>query len=198
MPPNSLFPSVSRRTFLQSAACGFGAVALEAMLADRARAELPLGARPPRHPARAKRVIFLFMAGGPSQHDLFDYKPRLVKDHGKPPAVRPSDKVVTVGLEKSLTLGPAARFAPRGKSGVVVSDLLPKLAGVADDLCVLKGMQVDNPAHDLASLQFHTGAINDLRPSWGAWVSYGLGTENQSLPSYISILPGPDVRTWGS
>src|SRR5262245_27483720 len=101
-PKNSILGPVSRRSFLRNAACGFGAVAFDAMLADAARAASPLGARSAQLPARAKRVIFLFMAGGPSQHDLFDFKPRLVKDHGKPPAVRPSDKLVTVGLEKSL------------------------------------------------------------------------------------------------
>src|SRR5262245_8900133 len=137
-PRNSLALPLSRRAFLRRSACGFGALALDAMLADAASAALPLAARPPLRPASAKRVIFLFMAGGPSQHDLFDYKPRLVNDHGKPIGVRPSQKFLTVGLDKWLTLGPAARFAPRGKSGVVMSDLLPHLATVADDLCVLK------------------------------------------------------------
>jgi Protein of unknown function (DUF1501) len=194
---------INRRRFLRTSACGFGALALDALLADASRCHAgasanPLAPRHAHHPARAKRVIFLFMAGGPSQHDLFDHKPRLAKDHGKPPGVRPSDKLVTVGLEKSLTLGPVAKFAPRGKSGAIISDLLPKLAGVADDLCLLKGMQVDNPAHDLATLQFHMGSINDVRPSMGAWVGYGLGTENQNLPGYVSIQAGADVRTYGS
>jgi hypothetical protein len=199
------FVPVSRRWFLRNTACGFGALALNAMLAESSRHAAqaaagtnPLAPRPPHYHARAKRVIFLFMAGGPSQHDLFDHKPRLVKDHGRPPGVRPSDKLVSFGLDKSLTLGPCAKFAPRGKSGIVISDLLPKLAEVADELCVLKGMQVDNLAHDLATLQFHTGAFNDVRPSMGAWMGYGLGTENQNMPSYVSIHAGSDVRTYGA
>ena len=80
----------------------------------------------------------------------------------------------------------------------MISNLLPHLAGVADELCFLHGMQVDNPAHDLATLQFNTGVINEVRPSMGAWASYGLGTENANLPSYISIFSGSDVRTHGS
>ena len=141
------------------------------------------------------------MAGGPSQHDLFDFKPRLARDHGKPTGVRASDKLISVGLDKWLTLGPMAKFAPRGKSGLLISDLLPKLAGVADELCLLKGMQVDNIAHDLAMLQFNTGTILDVRPSMGSWVSYGLGTENRNLPSFVVIAPAvpyAGTQNWGS
>ncbi len=192
-----------RRWLLRNTACGFGALALHALLADASRGDTaartnPLAPRVPHGAARAKRVIFLFMAGGPSQHDLFDFKPRLARDHGKPTGVRASDKLISVGLDKWLTLGPMAKFAPRGKSGLLISDLLPKLAGVADELCLLKGMQVDNIAHDLATLQFNTGTILDVRPSMGAWVGYGLGTENQNLPGYISIHAGSDVRNHGS
>jgi Protein of unknown function (DUF1501) len=204
MHSDSLLPGPqNRRWFLRNSACGFGALALHALLAEAAGTDAsartnPLAPKPPHYRARAKRVIFLFMAGGPSQHDLFDHKPRLVKEHGKPPGVRPSDKFLTAGMEKSLTLGPFAKFTPRGKSGMVVSDLLPRLAEAADDLCLLKGMQVDNLAHDLATLQFHTGSFNDVRPSMGAWAGYGLGSENQNLPGYVSIHAGSDVRTYGS
>jgi len=184
-----------RRRFLAGSACGFGAVALEAMLADVASAaQNPLARRAPHFPAAAKRVIFLFMAGGPSQHDLFVAKPRLVRDHGKRVGVANLPRGIPVGTEKFLTLGPTAEFAPRGESGATISNLLPHLAEVADDLCFLHGMQVDNPAHDLATLQFNTGVINEVRPAMGAWVSYGLGTENANLPSYISIFAGSDVR----
>jgi Protein of unknown function (DUF1501) len=194
---------LSRRWFLRNTACGFGALALQALLAETGRGAAadrtnPLAPRAPHYPARARRVIFLFMAGGPSQHDLFDYKPRLARDHGKPTGVRSSDKLVTVGLDKWLTLGPMAKFAPRGKSGLLISDLLPRLATVVDDLCLLKSMQVDNIAHDLATLQFNTGTILDVRPSMGAWVGYGLGTENQNLPGFISIHAGSDVRNHGA
>jgi hypothetical protein len=188
----------SRRQFLECAACGFGVVALRAMMADVAAAASPLALREPHFPARAKRVIFLFMAGGPSQHDLFVPKPRLVRDHGQRVGVSNLPKGIPVGTEKFLTLGPAAPFAPRGQCGAMMSDLLPRLAGVADDLCFLHGMQVDNPAHDLATLQFNTGVFNEVRPSMGAWVSYGLGTENQNVPSFVSIHAGSDVRAHGA
>lgn len=190
---------VNRRHFLNCAACGFGGVALQAMLADVASAaSSPLASRAPHFEPRAKRVIFLFMAGGPSQHDLFVPKPRLVREHGQRVGVTNLPRGIPVGTEKFLTLGPAAEFAPRGQSGAMISNLLPRLAEVADELCFLHGMQVDNPAHDLATLQFNTGVITELRPSMGAWVSYGLGTENANLPSYISIFPGSDVRDRGS
>jgi hypothetical protein len=190
---------VSRRRFLECAACGFGSVALQAMLADVASAaHSPLANRTPHFAPRAKRVIFLFMAGGPSQLDLFVPKPRLVGDHGQRVGVTNLPRGIPVGTEKFLTLGPAAEFAPRGQSGAMISNLLPYLAGVADELCFLHGMQVDNPAHDLATLQFNTGVINEVRPSMGAWTSYGLGTENANLPSYISIFAGSDVRDRGS
>ena len=190
---------LSRRQFLECTGCGFGAIALQAMLADLAvAAESPLAARKPHFAPRAKRVIFLFMSGGPSQHDLFVPKPRLVRDHGQRVGVTNLPRGIPVGTEKFLTLGPVADFAPRGESGAMISNLLPKLAGVADELCFLHGMQVDNPAHDLAILQFNTGVINEVRPSMGAWVSHGLGTENANLPSYISIFAGSDVRAHGS
>lgn len=195
--PQTIWDSgLNRRRFLERAACGFGAVALRAMLAEAGTN--PLAIRPPHIAPRAKRVIFLFMAGGPSQHDLFVYKPRLARDHGQRVGVTNTPREIPYGTEKFLTLGPMSPFAPRGKSGLMMSDLVPHLANVADELCFLHGLQVDNPAHDLAILQFNTGVINDLRPSLGAWVSYGLGTENANLPSFVSIHPGADVRAHGS
>jgi hypothetical protein len=189
----------SRRNFLQTTACGFGSIALNAMLAGRAFAGVnPLTPHPAHFPARAKRVIFLFMAGGPSQHDLFDYKPRLKKEEGKKPVIPHAGREITVGLENSMSLGPMSPFAPRGQSGMVMSDLLPHLATVADDICLVRGMSADNRSHDQATLQMHTGAFLSLRPSMGAWLSYGLGSENQNLPSFITINPPIDVRTHGS
>jgi hypothetical protein len=189
----------SRRQFLRSSACGFGGLALNAMLADIAHASSnPLAAREAQFRPKAKRVIFLFMAGGPSQHDLFDYKARLAKTHGQRLGLPSNPMPFPVGTDKFLTMGPMAKFAPRGQSGMMISDLLPHLHSIADDICLLKGMQVDNPAHDLASLQFHTGSFNDVRPSMGSWVSYGLGTENRDMPSFVSIQPGSDVRLYGS
>lgn len=196
---NRYFSHLNRRRFLKCAGCGFGAVALQAMLADVASAATsPLAPKAPHFRPRARRVIFLFMAGGPSQHDLFLPKPRLVRDHGRRVGASGLPRGLQVGTEKFLTLGPAARFAPRGQSGAMISDLLPHLARVADELCFLHGMQVDNPAHDLATLQFNTGVINEARPSMGAWISYGLGTQNANLPSFISIQADSDVRARGA
>ena len=190
---------LNRRHFLECAGCGFGAVALQAMFAGVARsAEGPSALCDPQLAPRAKRVIFLFMAGGPSQLDLFVPKPRLVQHHGKRVGVTNLPRGIAVGTERFLTLGPAADMIPRGASGAMVSNLMPHLASVADDLCFLHGMQVDNPAHDLATLQFNTGVVNEVRPSMGAWISYGLGTENENMPSYVSIHAGSDVRAHGS
>lgn len=196
-----LFPTLSRRQFLRATACGFGSLALNVMLTEQALASAsahPLAPRVPHFKPRAKRVIFLFMAGGPSQHDLFDYKPRLKEEEGRKPTIPFLDKEATVGLENSMSLGPMSPFAPRGQCGMVMSDLLPRLAGVADDLCLLRGMMAENRSHDMATLQLHTGAFLSLRPSMGAWVSYGLGTENQNLPGFITINPQGDVRNHGS
>lgn len=198
-PHSSLRGGLSRRRFLECTSCGFGAVALQAMLANVASAiESPLAMKAAQFSPKAKRVIFVFLSGGPSQHDLFVPKPRLAKDHGKRVGISNLPKGIPVGTDKFLTLGPAAEFLPRGESGAMISTLLPNLAGVADDLCFLHAMQADNPAHDLATLQFNMGVINEVRPSMGAWISYGLGTENANLPSYISIFPGSDVRAHGS
>ena len=191
--------SGSRRNFLRASACGFGAVALHALLTEHAlAASNPLAPRAPHFAARAKRVIFLFMAGGPSQHDLFDYKPRLKAEEGKKPHIPFLGREATVGLENSMSLGPMSPFAPRGQCGMVMSDLLPRLATIADDICLLRGMSADNRSHDQATLQMHTGAFLSLRPSMGAWLSYGLGAENQNLPSFITINPQSDVRTHGA
>ena len=199
--PFPLSPRVgySRRKFLQTAACGFGSIALNALLTEHALAAAnPFAPRAPHFAARAKRVIFLFMAGGPSQHDLFDYKPQLKAEEGKKPNIPQLGGEVTVGLENSMSLGPMSPFAARGQCGMVISDLLPHLATVADDLCLLRGLTADNRSHDQATLQMHTGAFLSLRPSMGAWVSYGLGTENQNLPSFITINAPGDVRNHGA
>lgn len=202
MPAPSPHPAdfpLNRRQLLECAACGFGSIALQAMLADVVTAaQSPLAPRGSHFAPKAKRVIFLFMSGGPSQLDLFVPKPRLLREHGQRVGVSNLPRGIPVGTEKFLTLGPNAEFKPRGESGAMISSLLPHLANVADELCFLHGMQVDNPAHDLAILQFNTGVINEVRPSLGAWVSYGLGTENANLPSFISIQAGSDVRAHGS
>lgn len=190
---------LNRRQMLRSAACGFGSVALHSMATRMASAaNRPLAARSPHYRPRAKRVIFLFMAGGPSQADLFDPKPLIVKNHGRTVAAPVDDQQLRVGVERFIAMAPVAPVRPRGESGMTISDLLPNLATVADDLCLMRAMYTDNKAHAPATLQFHTGSLNESRPSMGSWISYGLGTENENLPSYITIHPSGEVRTYGS
>ena len=191
-----MFPSqcFSRRRLLESAACGFGGLALADMLhaASASQATRATGPVP-----KAKRVIFLFMAGGPSQQDLFDPKEFILKRHGQAVDSPLRKEVIQVGTEKYLALGAMAPVRPRGQSGMMISDLLPHLASVADDVCLLRGMNADNPQHAGATNQFHTGVFTEVRPSMGAWISYGLGTDNRNLPSFVSIH-APGVRTYGS
>jgi hypothetical protein len=146
---------------------------------------------------KAKRVIFLFMQGGPSQMDLFDPKDFITKMHGQTIDSPLRKEVTQVGTERFLALQAMAPVRPRGQSGMMISDLLPHLASVADDLCLLRGMSADNPQHAGATLQFHTGTFAEVRPSMGAWISYGLGTENANLPGFVSIQGG-GVREYGS
>ena len=207
-----MFGPLSRRQVLAQTACGFGSLALAHLLGATARAsdgdnaatsaseaaKKAATSRRTHHPPRAKRVIFLFMQGGPSQMDLFDPKEFIQRKHGQPIDSPLSKNVLQVGTEKFLALGTAIPVLPRGESRMPISDLLPRLAGMADDLCLLRGMSADNPQHMPAELQLHTGAMNDARPSMGAWISYGLGTENENLPSFITINPHADVRYYGS
>lgn len=185
---------VSRRRMLQTAALGFGGLALADMVHGAHR--LP-GAPIPGIIPKAKRVIFLFMAGGPSQQDLFDPKEFISARHGKPIDSPLRKEILQVGTEKYLALGVMAPVRPRGQSGMMISDLLPHLSSVADDICLLRGMSADNPQHASATNQFHTGVFTEVRPSMGSWISYGLGTENQNLPSFVSIH-APSLRTYGS
>ena len=128
----------------------------------------------------------LFMDGGPSHHDLLDYKPLLARDHGKPlPFKLP--RVLSNADRFGNLLGPLAKFQQRGQSGVWMSDLLPNLASVADELCMIHSMHCSNPQHGAASLEWHTGSGTFVRPSMGSWLTYGLGSENQDLPGYITI-----------
>ena len=186
--------STNRRHVLQTVALGFGGLAL----ADIVHAANGLQTTSGRSLVpKAKRVIFLFMAGGPSQHDLFDPKEFIREKHGQAIDSPLRKEVTQVGTEKFLALAEAAPVKPRGQSGMMISDLLPHLSSVADDLCMLRGMNADNPQHASATNQFHTGVFTEVRPSMGAWISYGLGTENQDLPSFVSIH-APSVRTYGS
>ena len=172
----------TRREMLEKSALGFGSLALTSML----QAENPLAAKWPHFRPRAKRVIFLFMKGGPSQVDTFEHKPLLQRDHGKPlPFSKPK---VTFAKTGNLLASPW-QFKPYGQCGHLVSELFPHVARHVDDICFIHGAHGTNPAHGGALLKLHTGADNFVRPSMGAWVSYGLGTENENLPSFVTICP---------
>jgi len=187
-------PATSRREFLQRSALGFGSVALAGMLADQARAANPLAARQPHFPARSKRVILLFMEGAPSQVDTIDYKPELVRLNGQPIPDSAVPKLIREGkgepLDKFGSLkGPVAKFRQHGESGLWISDAIPEMARHADDLCILNGMTCDSTEHGTATQQFHTGMTVLPRPSMGAWLLYGLGTENQNMPGFVVVSP---------
>ena len=158
----------------------------------------PLAQRSSMVQPRAKRVIFLFMAGGPSQMDLFDPKPLIQQNHGKSVSAPLPEKDKHESTAKLLALATAIPVRPRGQSGVTISDLLPHTAAIADELCLMRAVHADNNQHGPAALQFHTGAIAEARPSLGSWVSYGLGTENQNLPAFLTIHPGIDTRNYSA
>jgi hypothetical protein len=184
IPPN-------RRQLLQHFGGGLGLVGAASAMTDQASATTDsLSGQGPHFPAKAKRVIHLFMNGGPFQADLFDPKPALEKYAGQRPA---GADLLTERPTGGLLPSPF-RFRPRGESGVPVSDLLPKLSQHIDDICVLRSMHADNPNHGPALLQMNNGTILPTRPSMGAWFLYGLGTENQDLPGYIVLCPGRPVR----
>lgn len=196
----------SRRELLRQSGCGLGAVALSALLAgetalaagDASRAAHPFAERAPHHRAAAKRMIFLYMPGGPSHVDLFDPKPRLQELDGQPlPFEKPR-------LERTKTgnlLASPWKFAPQGECGTPISELLPELSRQADELCVIRSMVADNINHTGAALQMCTGEQAFSRPSLGSWLVYGLGTENQNLPAFVVVSPAAvfqGAQLWAS
>jgi hypothetical protein len=193
---------VSRRTLLRNAAVGFGSLALASLLADESQAaspsDNPLAPKPQHFPARAKRIIFLFMKGGPSHVDTFDPKPLLARDDGNPlPFEKPRVQFAPTG---NLLASPW-KFTQHGESGLPVSELFPHVAQCVDDLCMLHSVHGTNPAHGGALLKLHTGSDNFVRPSIGSWVSYGLGTENANLPAFVTICPTlahGGINNWSS
>jgi hypothetical protein len=186
----------SRRQALRHFANGFGMLGLASLLAEESSAETPdaadpLAVRPPMFPARARRVIFLFMSGGPSHVDTFDPKPRLTRDNGKPlPFAMPH-------LERTRTgnlLQSPFKFRKFGQAGIEVSELFPSLARCVDDLCVIRSMVADNINHNGACLQMNTGEQTFSRPSLGSWLTYGLGSENRDLPGFVVISPSQPAQ----
>jgi hypothetical protein len=174
--------SFTRRDMLRVTANGFGLLALASQL----HASNPLAPRAGHFAPKAKRVIFLFMHGGPSQVDTFDPKPLLKKHHGQPyPGQKPRVQFAATG---NLLQSPW-EFRPGGRCGIQVSDLFPEVRKMADELCVIRSIHADNSAHGGALLQLHTGSDTFVRPSIGSWVTYGLGTENQNLPGFMTLSP---------
>ena len=179
---NSTLPFLSRRSVLQTISSGFGYLAFSSLATlaaadDKKQSAGPLAPKTPHFEPKAKRVIFLCMRGGPSHVDTFDYKPQLAKDHGKSGPFRGS-------LMKSPW-----EFKQCGESGLWISENLPEIGKMADELCLLRGMNCDQPVHPRAMTQLHTGNAQFVRPSLGAWTLYGLGTENSSMPGFVSVNP---------
>src|SRR5688572_8015707 len=218
--PDSIFhpcgrreAALSRRDFLAKAGGGFGALALAQLLqgsalgreiADEARSVTqPLLPRKPHFAAKAKSVIFLFMEGGPSQMDTFDPKPKLTELAGQPLPESFGKVITAMGEAGAPLLASQRAWKQHGQGGLWISDWLPHIASCADDLAVIRSCVADGINHSTGVCQMNTGSILAGRPSLGAWASYGLGTENQSLPSFVvmqdnpsSVINGP--RNWGS
>jgi hypothetical protein len=214
---NPHFPTTaSRREFLLKAGGGLGAIALASILQDDVRTNLaqagpsarssmddPLAPQRPHFQPRARRVIYLFMHGGPSHVDLFDPKPDLVKYGGQPLPDSFGQVMTRRKVAQNPLLPPIKPFRPRGESGLEISDFLPRIAECADDLCVLRSCHGDSVNHPQSVYQMNTGSILMGKPSLGSWVSYGLGTENRNMPAFV-VLPDPGGGTkggppaWGS
>ena len=190
---HSPVPQVSRCELLSTVGGGFGALGLASLLQNSAFAASQL----PHFAPRAKRAIFLFMSGGPSQVDTFDPKPLLKKLEGKkPPGADIRTASPTAGLMPSTV-----RFIPSGQSGIPVSEHLQKTAQHIDDMAIIRSMHTDFPNHAPALCMMNLGVLTPTRPSLGSWMSYGLGTENDNLPGYIALCPGKPVvgpKLWGA
>ena len=210
-------PLLARRTFLGQSAAGLGATALAGLLNPQLFAAPEKGKSRPgllketHFPAKAKRVIYLVMSGGPSHIDLFDHKPQLKQHHGEelPASIRMGQRVtgMTSGQKSFPCASSLFKFAQHGKSGTWMSELLPHIGGVADDIAVVKSMHTEAINHDPAMTFIQTGSQQPGRPSFGAWLSYGLGAETENLPAFVVMIShgsGKDAnqglleRLWGS
>ena len=197
---------LTRRHFLQRTGTGIGAAALACLLGQDGHAmdAASTGPRGPHFTPRAKRVIYLHMAGSPPQLDLFDYKPKLNELNGQPcPDEFLKNERFAFITGHPTMLGSPHKFAQHGQSGAWMSELLPNLAGVADDLCIVRSMQTDQFNHAPAQLFLYTGSPRLGRPSMGSWLTYGLGTENENLPGFVVLVSGDKTPSagksvWGS
>ncbi len=198
-----LAEAVTRRHFFGECGVGVGKIALAALLSDAfapagysagAESRDPLAPRAPHFAPKAKRVIHLFMAGAPSQLDLFDHKPALTRLEGKPlpPSVIGGQRYAFIRPDAAV-LGPRFRFARHGRSGAELSEMLPHLAGVVDDICLIKSVHTDQFNHAPAQIFLNTGFSQPGRPSLGSWVTYGLGTEARDLPAFVVMSTGSGI-----
>lgn len=200
---------ISRRTFLGQSSGGLGAIALGSLLGENANGAAITDF--PHYAPKAKRVIYLFMSGGPSHIDLFDYKPHLIKNHGEelPDSIRGDQRLtgMTSGQSSFPVCGSLGKFAQHGESGMWMSDLLPYTSQIVDDIAVVKSMHTEAINHDPGITLINTGSQIPGHPSAGAWASYGLGSSNRNMPAYIVMLsqgngknPGQPIfsRLWGS
>ena len=203
----------TRRHFFQDCGVGLGKIALGSLLAgstlgssslaDEQKLTSPFAPKPPHFAAKAKRVIYLFMAGAPSQLELFDYKPKLKELEGKPipPSVIKGQRYAFI-QPNAAVLGPRFKFKQHGQSGQHLSEMLPKLAEIVDDVTFIKSMKTDHFNHSPAQLFVNTGSGVPGRPSMGSWLSYGIGSEAESLPSFVVLKSGGSLSggaaMWGS
>jgi len=195
-------PDFNRRRFVQSAVAG--SMLMPGILSELLAADAspdPLAPKKPHFAAKAKSVIFLFMSGGVSHVDSFDPKPKLIADHGKSVTLDHPETRGRAGFEKLYLKKPDWKFRARGKSGIEVSEMFPHVGDRADDLAIIRSMHTDHSNHFNATLGMHTGSFTFARPSLGAWTSYGLGTVNRNLPSFVVLapqMPYAGTQVWAS
>jgi hypothetical protein len=192
---------IDRRGFVRSSLAG--SLLMSGLVGDMLASERtdPLAPKKPHYPAKAKSVIFLFMSGGVSHIDSFDPKPKLIADHGKQVTFDHPETRNRAGYEKLFLKQPDWKFSSRGKSGIEVSDLFPEVGRQIDDIALIRSMHTSHSNHYNATLGMHTGSFTTARPSIGAWTSYGLGTENRNLPSFMVLapqMPYAGTQVWAS
>ena len=185
---NSSLPS--RRSMLQQMACGVGGLGLATLLADEAHADAASGPPGPHHAAKAKSLIFLNMQGGPTQFETFDYKPEMAKYDGKEPPVSARQDGTVRFIPGSTITAPLFKYLRHKNSAVATTEVFPHMAGVLDELCAIRSMQVDSPAHPSGQTQAMTGYVRPGMPSFGSWLLYGLGSANKNLPGFVYLAEG--------